>query len=85
MQEPAITAVKTEEEVAVLCEMAARIWTEHYRPIIGEEQTAYMVEKYRAYRLCRHSYSTAIPTILSVKRECLRDTSALCKRRTGCF
>lgn len=48
MQEPAITTVKTEEEVAALCEMAARIWTEHYRPIIGEDQTAYMVEKYQS-------------------------------------
>lgn len=48
MQKPAIAAVETQEEIAALCEMADRIWTEHYRPIIGEEQTAYMVEKYQS-------------------------------------
>ncbi len=36
------------EELGELAELAGRIWTEHYLPIIGAAQVAYMVEKFQS-------------------------------------
>jgi diamine N-acetyltransferase len=35
-------------DLAELATLAKRIWTEHYTPIIGAEQVAYMVEKFQS-------------------------------------
>lgn len=40
--------VTQSEQVQTMCEMAARIWTEHYTPIIGAAQVAYMVEQFQS-------------------------------------
>ena len=37
-----------EEEAEALARLAAEIWTEHYTPIIGAEQVAYMLENYQS-------------------------------------
>ena len=34
--------------IEALAAAAAEIWTEHYTPIIGAEQTAYMIEKFQS-------------------------------------
>lgn len=36
------------EQVQKMCDMAARIWQEHYTPIIGAAQVAYMVERFQS-------------------------------------
>ena len=35
-------------QVQTMCDLAARIWTEHYTPLLGEAQVAYMVEKFQS-------------------------------------
>ncbi|MFV0400575.1 MAG: GNAT family N-acetyltransferase [Oscillospiraceae bacterium] len=44
----AITLVRTSEEISLAAALAAEIWTEHYTPLIGSEQVAYMVEKFQS-------------------------------------
>jgi len=40
--------VTDKAQIVSLCEMARRIWTEHYTPIIGEAQVEYMLEKFQS-------------------------------------
>jgi ribosomal protein S18 acetylase RimI-like enzyme len=40
--------VSTEEHIAAVVSLAEEIWTEHYIPIIGKEQVAYMLEKFQS-------------------------------------
>lgn len=35
-------------KVDAMCEMASRIWHEHYTPLLGKEQVEYMVEKFQS-------------------------------------
>lgn len=44
----AITSVRTPAEVSLAAALAGEIWTEHYTPLIGSEQVAYMVEKFQS-------------------------------------
>jgi RimJ/RimL family protein N-acetyltransferase len=40
--------VSTKEHMAVVVSLAEDIWTEHYTPIIGKEQVAYMLNKFQS-------------------------------------
>lgn len=42
------TAVRTKQQIKTAARLARDIWTEHYFPIIGKEQTDYMVEKFQS-------------------------------------
>lgn len=48
MESVRFCAVTRPEQVQVMCDMAARIWTEHYTPIIGAAQVTYMVEQFQS-------------------------------------
>lgn len=48
MERVEFVPVHSQQQILTLCEMAARIWTDHYTPIIGAQQVAYMVEKYQS-------------------------------------
>ena len=37
-----------EEEIPVLAKLAAEIWREHYTPLLGPAQVAYMVDKFQS-------------------------------------
>lgn len=37
-----------EEEIPVLAGLAAEIWREHYTPLLGPEQVAYMVDRFQS-------------------------------------
>ena len=43
-----IVEVTSENEIAVVEELARRIWTEHYTPIIGKDQVEYMLDKFQS-------------------------------------
>ena len=43
-----IKRAETEKEIREIAELAAVIWKEHFTPIIGPEQVAYMVEKFQS-------------------------------------
>ncbi|MDQ2070787.1 GNAT family N-acetyltransferase [Natronospira bacteriovora] len=43
-----ILAVNTPEQIADTARLARRIWREHYEPIIGQEQVAYMLERFQS-------------------------------------
>lgn len=43
-------AVKTAEDVSAMCSLAEEIWREHFTPIIGKEQVAYMLTKFQSPR-----------------------------------
>ena len=43
-----ITPVTTPETIAAVEKLARTIWEEHYTPIIGAAQVAYMLEKYQS-------------------------------------
>ncbi len=48
MEKVEFVPVHSRQQVLALCGMAARIWTEHYTPILGAPQVEYMVEKYQS-------------------------------------
>ena len=43
MPDLSFSPVKTDAEIAAVAELAQEIWTEHFPPIIGPAQTAYMI------------------------------------------
>ena len=44
-----IRIVKTDDEIKATVKLAREIWTQHYLPIIGQEQVDYMLKKYQSY------------------------------------
>ena len=38
-----------DSQVQAIADLAAVIWAEHFTPIIGEKQVAYMVDKFQSY------------------------------------
>lgn len=45
----------TEEEIPALAAMAKEIWEEHFTPIIGSAQVAYMLEKFQSAHAIREA------------------------------
>lgn len=45
----------TPEQIKEIAALAKEIWTEHYTPLIGAGQTAYMVEKFQSEAAIRHA------------------------------
>lgn len=45
--------VSSESQLALVEEMAAVIWQEHYTPIIGSDQVFYMLDKFQSVRAMR--------------------------------
>jgi len=43
-----IVPVNSRAEISIAANLAHTIWTEHYTPIIGAEQVAYMLDKYQS-------------------------------------
>ncbi len=43
-----IIPAQTKENYLIIEELAKIIWTEHYTPIIGEDQVSYMLEKFQS-------------------------------------
>ncbi|WP_338095653.1 GNAT family N-acetyltransferase [Methanorbis rubei] len=48
MEEFSLHSVTTSEDINSTAELADSIWTEHYVPIIGRDQTRYMIEKFQS-------------------------------------
>lgn len=40
--------VATDTDIAIVAELAGEIWTEHFPPIIGTAQTAYMIKTFQS-------------------------------------
>lgn len=40
----------TSENIKTIAELATTIWTNHYTPIIGSQQVAYMLDKYQSIK-----------------------------------
>lgn len=43
-----LTPVHTKENCKIVTALATTIWTEHYTPMIGEKQVAYMLDKFQS-------------------------------------
>ncbi|MFV0394851.1 MAG: GNAT family N-acetyltransferase [Coprobacillaceae bacterium] len=43
-----IKEIKESKEIQILAELAKEIWEEHFIPIIGEQQVAYMLDKFQS-------------------------------------
>lgn len=48
LREPVVRRVGTPEQRMELCQMAKGIWEEHYTPIIGADQVAYMLANFQS-------------------------------------
>lgn len=48
MEAVSFAGVTTPEDVQRVAELARRIWTQHFVPIIGEAQTVYMLERFQS-------------------------------------
>jgi diamine N-acetyltransferase len=46
----AYTPVTTDEQIRQTAELATEIWTEHFTPIIGADQVAYMLDRIQSER-----------------------------------
>ena len=49
MNENKIKITKTDDEILAITQLANEIWTQHYLPIIGQDQVDYMLLKYQSY------------------------------------
>lgn len=47
----------TPEDFRALAEMGRQIWQEHYTPIIGPQQVAYMIEHFQSENAIKHQIS----------------------------
>jgi len=45
---PGLARVRTREQISDVVNLAREIWTEHYVPIIGQEQVDYMLGKFQS-------------------------------------
>lgn len=43
-----IISVQTKSDCNIVAQLAKEIWTQHYTPIIGNEQVSYMLEKFQS-------------------------------------
>ncbi len=43
-----LTPIRTAEEIRVVADLAENVWIEHYTPLIGAAQVAYMIEKFQS-------------------------------------
>jgi hypothetical protein len=43
-----IVSAQTKANYTIIADLANCIWTEHYTPIIGEQQVAYMLKKFQS-------------------------------------
>ena len=43
-----IIGVSTDDQIAIVEDLAREIWTEHYTPIIGKEQVCYMLDRFQS-------------------------------------
>lgn len=48
MREIQFIQIETDDQIKKAAETAEKIWTEHYTPIIGVEQTKYMIKKFQS-------------------------------------
>lgn len=46
-----IVSVTTKEQLEVIETLAHKVWNEHYTPIIGAEQVAYMLDKFQSFEV----------------------------------
>lgn len=51
---PAIKPARNRTDYEIIANLAHHIWTEHYTPIIGSSQVAYMLEKYQTLTAIEH-------------------------------
>ena len=85
MENLQITSVKGKKQIAELAWLADIIWHEHFTPIIGEAQVAYMLDKFQCTRFptcCK----IKITDIFSLKQTAKKlDTSVFSRVKTSCF
>lgn len=46
---PTIVPIITKEQIKLLADTAKEIWEEHFTPIIGADQVAYMIDRFQSY------------------------------------
>jgi RimJ/RimL family protein N-acetyltransferase len=61
--------VITKSDIEAVAALADIIWREHYTPIIGAEQVAYMLENFQSYDAINHDVKNAISIYYLVMRE----------------
>ena len=71
MPDLSFSSVKTDAEIAAVAELAQEIWTEHFPPIIGPAQTAYMIETFQSAKAI-HRQSPDHRRLLSVLSPAVR-------------
>ncbi len=53
-----IIRVATGEQIQMTANLAAGIWQEHYTPIIGEKQVAYMIDRFQSIKAITNQIDT---------------------------
>lgn len=80
-----IKKAETENQIHEIADLAAVIWEEHFTPIIGEEQVAYMVEKFQSFLPCLSRSGTDMNTISFPTAMNSAATAAFTRRTDACF
>lgn len=55
-----IIAVSTENHMDIIESLAREIWTEHYIPIIGEQQVGYMLARYQSKQAIKEQIASGV-------------------------
>ncbi len=55
-----IIEVSTENHMDIIESLAREIWTEHYIPIIGEQQVGYMLDRYQSKQAIKEQIASGV-------------------------
>jgi len=55
-----IIEVSTENQIEIIASLAREIWTEHYIPIIGEQQVDYMLARYQSKKAVKEQIASGV-------------------------
>jgi len=75
--------VTTDQDLVLIEEMAKIIWHEHYTPIIGAEQVAYMLEKFQSAAAMRSQIENGYQYFLIINRRKTRGMGRKCNSLTA--
>lgn len=50
MSKTEIISVNTDQDIRTITELAKQIWEQHFTPIIGDQQVAYMLEHFQSFQ-----------------------------------
>ncbi len=79
-----IIEASTENHMDIIESLAREIWTEHYIPIIGEQQVGYMLARYQSKQAVKEQIASGVLYFLIEEGQHSSDTSLFSQEGMSC-